>query len=80
MKNLSSLLLIVFTLSVAVSLQAQTPPVVPPVSSGTLESLGFDTEEIDAIMGTTGTSTAIDAASQIQDAQQTAVQNAMKNI
>ncbi|MBP8249766.1 MAG: SLBB domain-containing protein, partial [Chitinophagales bacterium] len=77
MKNLSSLLLIVFTLSVAVSLQAQTPPVVPPVSSGTLESLGFDTEEIDAIMGTTGTSTAIDAASQIQDAQQTAVQNAM---
>lgn len=79
MKNLSSLILFVCALGVATTLTAQTPPVVPPVSSGTLESLGFDTEEIDAIMGATGqsTSTAIESATQIQDAQQTAVQNAM---
>ena len=76
MKNLSSLLLFVFALGVSINLSAQTP-VVPPVSSGTLESLGFDSAEIDAIMGTSGVSTSVDAASQIQDAQQTAVQNAM---
>jgi len=58
---------------------AQTPPVIPPVSSGTLESLGFDSGEIDAILGTS-TSASADAAAQIQDSQQEAVDNANSQI
>jgi len=58
---------------------AQTPPVIPPVSSGTLESLGFDSGEIDAILGTS-TSASADAAAQIQNSQQEAVDNANSQI
>lgn len=67
--------LLIFTLN------AQTP-VVPAVSSGTLESLGFDQTEIDAIMETTGTSTstAVESATMIQDAQQSAVDAANSQI
>lgn len=63
------------------TLNAQTP-VVPAVSSGTLESLGFDQTEIDAIMETTGTSTstAVESATMIQDAQQSAVDAANSQI
>ncbi len=75
MKNFSSAALLVLTIGLFNTLNAQTP-VIPGVSSSTLESLGFDSGEIDAIMSTTGASTSIEAAASIQDAQQSAVQQA----
>ncbi len=75
MKNFSSAALLVLTIGLFNTLNAQTP-VIPGVSSSTLESLGFDSGEIDAIMSTTGASTSIEAAATIQDAQQSAVQQA----
>lgn len=75
MKNFSSITLLVLTIGLFTTLNAQTP-VIPGVSSTTLESLGFDSGEIDAIMSTTGASTSIEAAATIQDAQQSAVQQA----
>ncbi len=75
MKNFSSIVLLVLTIGLSLTLNAQTP-VIPGVSSSTLESLGFDTGEIDAIMSTTGASTSIEAAATIQDAQQNAVEQA----
>lgn len=82
MKNLSSLILFAFALSLSVSLSAQTPGTVPPVSTSTLESLGFDAGEIDAIMGASGQTTATSVSTQelIQDAQQTAVDNANSQV
>ncbi len=81
MKKISSLGLILLVASTIFTLNAQTP-VVPAVSSGTLESLGFDQTEIDAIMETTGTSTstAVESATMIQDAQQSAVDAANSQI
>lgn len=78
MKNFSSMVLMLFVLGLTTTLNAQTP-VIPGVSTSTLESLGFDTGEIDAIMsttGATGASTAVEAAAQVQEAQQNAVQQA----
>lgn len=77
MKKFSSITLLLFVVSLAQTLEAQTP-VIPGVSTSTLESLGFDSAEIDAIMSTTGgsTTTAVESAAAIQDAQQTAVQQA----
>ncbi len=73
MKKLASLCLVSAICLFSANLYAQT---IPPVSSGTLESLGLDQSAIDAIMSTAGQSatTAVDAAAQIQDAQQAAVQ------
>ncbi len=79
MKNLSSFIVLAVALCFSATIFAQTPPVIPPVSSGTLESLGFDSGEIDAILGTS-TSASADAAAQIQDAQQEAVDNANSQV
>jgi len=79
MKNLSSFIVLAVALCFSATIFAQTPPVIPPVSSGTLESLGFDSGEIDAILGTS-TSASADAAAQIQDSQQEAVDNANSQI
>lgn len=78
MKKFSSITLLLLVVGFTQTLYAQSTPIVPGVSSSTLESLGFDSAEIDAIMSTTGssTSTAVEAAAQIQDAQQSAVQAA----
>ena len=81
---LSGLILTALSLT---SLWSQTPPAVPVVPSGTLESLGFDQAEIDAILETSGmstttgaVSTSIDAAAQIQDSQQSAVDAANEQL
>jgi len=79
MKNLSSFIVLAVALCFSATIFAQTPPVIPPVSSGTLESLGFDSGEIDAILGTS-TSASADAAAQIQNSQQEAVDNANSQI
>jgi len=73
MKSSSSIALLLLAVIGTQTLNAQ---VIPTVSSTTLESLGFDSAEIDAIMSTTGTSTAVEAAATIQDAQQQAVDQA----
>jgi len=69
--------LVLTTLISTSAIRAQTPTTIP---SGTLESLGFDEAEIDAILQTSGVETATDAATQIQDAQQQAVDQATEQI
>ncbi|MFI5172398.1 MAG: polysaccharide biosynthesis/export family protein, partial [Chitinophagales bacterium] len=75
MKNFSSQGLIVFVLSSLLTVTAQTQTI-PPVSSGTLESLGLDQSSIDAILSTTGQTTTTGTSDQVLDAQQNAVQQA----
>lgn len=81
MKIFSSQSLIVFVLSSLITVSAYSQSI-PPVSEGTLESLGLDQSSIDAILSTTGqtTTTTPTAAETILDAQENAVQQANDQI
>ncbi len=74
-------LILTLLISISPRIWSQTIPQVPP---GTLESLGFDQAEIDAILETSGlpagTTTVADPSTQIIDAQQNAVDQANEQL